>query len=1058
MLGLGADQNSVTMNGMQFGANGLPRDAQLSSSLSTSPYDGSRGNFSGANFNFRPGSGSNFRTRGTSLVFNTPQLEWTDRAAQAVGTEFTNVSLGGVLSGPLVMNKSFYTVSYQLGRQARDNQTLLNTSPLGLATAGIATDSLSRFRDILSLRGIPTAAGPLRQSSFSDNGSVFGSFDFSPPTSSTGQSLGLTVNANWGKQSPSGGGVTQLASALGDRVNWGGGLQGRHSRYFGLLLSETTVGVNVSRNYGDPYLELPAGHVRVSSVLADGASSVKSLTFGGNPSMSSSSRSSNSTIHNDLSWFDDANKHRVKLSTEVGFNGSWTDQSSNLLGTFSFNSLADLAAGQAASFSRTLTARQRSTGQMTGAVAITDSYRRTPDLQIQYSLRIDGSRYTSTPDVNPAVDQIFGRRNDRVPAPLVVSPRIGFSYTLGQNQDISAFFGQARAPRAVVRGGIGVFANGSGVGQIGAALDNTGLPSGVQQIVCVGPAVPIPDWVAYANGSANVPDHCADGGGGTVFSNSAPSVTLFAPHFKPQRSVRANTSWNGAILDARFTANVEATYSLNLNQQRSVDLNFAPTTRFTLADDGRPVFVETASIVPATGSIASRDARVSQTFNRVSEVRSDLQSRSGQLSVRLSPILRGPTTFSWNLAYTYSHIREQVSGFSSTAGNPLDVIWAASGQGPHQFNYTLRYNMKNAVQFVLNGSFRSGSAFTPTISGDVNGDGYSNDRAFVYAPTTAADAALADGMRLLLDGTKGATHECLERQIGTIASRNSCRGPWQSNADLTVTLDRAKFRMPHRANVQFSLRNVLGAADLAMNNGHLKGWGQSPIIDPSLLYVRGFDAPTRRYKYEVNQRFGKTIPQFSIARSPVVLTTTLKFDLGAMRERQQLAQQIGFGRTIPGTRYPEQLFRSFGANVAANPMATILRQQDSLRLTATQADSLASMNRRYNFRSDSLWAPIARYYATLPERFNEDEAYDRYIRARYAQMDMLTQIVPLVRDLLTPEQRRKLPALVVNTLDPRYLASIREGNSLYLAGGGGGFPGIPIGFPAGAFVEFAVMR
>jgi hypothetical protein len=177
-----------------------------------------------------------------------------------------------------------------------------------------------------------------------------------------------------------------------------------------------------------------------------------------------------------------------------------------------------------------------------------------------------------------------------------------------------------------------------------------------------------------------------------------------------------------------------------------------------------------------------------------------------------------------------------------------------------------------------------------------------------------------------------------------------------------------------------------------------------------------------------------------------------------MRERQQLAQQIGFGRTIPGTRYPEQLFRSFGANVAANPMATILRQQDSLRLTATQADSLASMNRRYNFRSDSLWAPIARYYATLPERFNEDEAYDRYIRARYAQMDMLTQIVPLVRDLLTPEQRRKLPALVVNTLDPRYLASIREGNSLYLAGGGGGFPGIPIGFPAGAFVEFAVMR
>ena len=34
VLGLGADQNSVTLNGMQVGANGLPRDAAISSSLS----------------------------------------------------------------------------------------------------------------------------------------------------------------------------------------------------------------------------------------------------------------------------------------------------------------------------------------------------------------------------------------------------------------------------------------------------------------------------------------------------------------------------------------------------------------------------------------------------------------------------------------------------------------------------------------------------------------------------------------------------------------------------------------------------------------------------------------------------------------------------------------------------------------------------------------------------------------------------------------------------------------------------------------------------------------
>src|SRR5262249_8539481 len=159
----------------------LPRDAQISTSLTTSPYDASRGGFSGANFNIRPASGSNFRTRGTSLVLNTPQLEWTDRAAQAVGTEYTNVSLGGVVSGPLTYNRSFDNISSQLGRNSRDNQTLLNTSALGLQTAGVAKDSVSRFLDALRLRGVPTTVGSLRSSRLSDNGSVFGNVDFSPP-------------------------------------------------------------------------------------------------------------------------------------------------------------------------------------------------------------------------------------------------------------------------------------------------------------------------------------------------------------------------------------------------------------------------------------------------------------------------------------------------------------------------------------------------------------------------------------------------------------------------------------------------------------------------------------------------------------------------------------------------------------------------------------------------------------------------------------------------------------------------------------------------------------
>jgi hypothetical protein len=239
--------------------------------------------------------------------------------------------------------------------------------------------------------------------------------------------------------------------------------------------------------------------------------------------------------------------------------------------------------------------------------------------------------------------------------------------------------------------------------------------------------------------------------------------------------------------------------------------------------------------------------------------------------------------------------------------------------------------------------------------------------------------------------------------------------------------------MPQRASISFSLSNPLGAADLLFNgSGHLKGWGQTPTPDQSLLYVRGFDPLTNRYKYEVNQRFGATRPQFLTLRSPVTLTASMKFDLGAPRERQSLMQQLNSGRTTAGSRQSESSFRSLGTNTVSNPMATILRQQDSLRLTSVQADSIASMNRRYTYRTDSLWAPVARYLAALPTVYQESEAYDRYVRARRSQIDLLLGTIGLVRDLLSPEQKRKLPQQVVNYLDPRYLNSIRNGTGLYV--------------------------
>jgi hypothetical protein len=262
---------------------------------------------------------------------------------------------------------------------------------------------------------------------------------------------------------------------------------------------------------------------------------------------------------------------------------------------------------------------------------------------------------------------------------------------------------------------------------------------------------------------------------------------------------------------------------------------------------------------------------------------------------------------------------------------------------------------------------------------------------------------------------------------------------------MSISFNPVKVRMPKRATLSLQLTNPLGAADLlAHGSSNLRGWGQQAFPDQSLLYVRGFDPATQRYRYEVNQRFGATNQALGGFRTPVTLTAMLRFDVGPTRERQLLTQQLNRGRTTEGNKVPEQFIKAiYGTGSIPNPMSTILRQQDSLKLSSIQADSIAGMNRAYLIQTDAIWTPVAKYFAELPKYYDQGVAYDRYMQARKASVDLLMKIAPTVKDLLSPEQRRKLPPLVASYLEPRYLASIRSGtatftgNSGFGAGGGG---------------------
>jgi hypothetical protein len=423
---------------------------------------------------------------------------------------------------------------------------------------------------------------------------------------------------------------------------------------------------------------------------------------------------------------------------------------------------------------------------------------------------------------------------------------------------------------------------------------------------------------------------------------------------------------------------------------------------------------------------------VSQSFSRVSLIHSNLRSDAKQLTFRVSP-QRFNSNFTWNAAYTHSWNRRLVQGFTSTVGNPLDRVWGANDiNAIHQVQLNLNYNLLNTFRMNWSISARSGVPFSPRIAGDVNGDGYSNDRAFVYDPAHTVDTALAGQMRTLLESGSPIARDCLGSQLGQLSRLASCRGPWtlSGNNSLNISLNPLKVRMPQRAQLRFQVGNPLGAIDLiAHGAGNVHGWGQQTNPEQTLLYVRGFDPETKRFKYEVNQRFGSTRPQQTVNRSaPVTITALMSIDLGPSRERQSLTQMLDRGRKYKDQqKQNEQSIKSmYSSGGMPNPMTTMLRQADQLKLSPEQTDSLATLNRWLVVRLDSIWGPVAKTLAALPETYDQGAAYDVYRVAREASFDLLIQLAPGIADMLTTEQKRLLPSSVASYLDPRYLRQIRS--------------------------------
>ena len=134
-------------------------------------------------------------------------------------------------------------------------------------------------------------------------------------------------------------------------------------------------------------------------------------------------------------WNAGGRRHRFKALLSGRADGLRQEGISNELGVFSFNSIADFAAGRPASFSRTLSQPQRSGTVWNVATALAHRYAPSQFFNMLYGVRLEGDGFFQSPPKNAALEQALGVVTGAAPTRIHVSPRAGFSFTYNRDKD-----------------------------------------------------------------------------------------------------------------------------------------------------------------------------------------------------------------------------------------------------------------------------------------------------------------------------------------------------------------------------------------------------------------------------------------------------------------------------------------------------------------------------------------------------------------------------------------------------------------------------------------------
>ena len=749
--------------GGSSGTQPISLDAVSEFRVAIAPYDVTQGGFTGGNINVVTRSGTNTFTGSVYGLGRNQDLVGTGLDGDAYG-DFTDLTYGGRLGGPIVQDKLFFFGSVELG----------DTNEPILGTFNDVT-SAQEIQSILSTEyGRETGTiGAFDASTTSRK--VFGRIDYNLNQSNT-----LTARFNY-VQGRKDDGISRSSTfyTLEDRL-----YTRQNTNTSSVLELRSILGQNMANlfraslqtNRQPSVLEFPAfPSIEIRGLGDDGRSTVVA-----GPDQFRGANNIDADVlelTNNFNYF--VGDHVVTVGTQNTFSQFSNLFIRNFYGYYRFSNLEDFRNGAASLYERNYSAvpgEDRPLADFAYAnfsLYAQDEWSGVENLKLTAGLRVDMANYFDSPGQAYAAsngasfESLFGYDNTEVPnGNPVFQPRFGFNYSLPESE-------------TQVRGGTGLFNGSNPAVWISNSFSNDGTLLG-------GVSVRDADDIAAAGGFRTDPANqytAADFG----LSEGSAEINLTDPDFKSPTVWRSNLAVDQQ-LPSGFVATGELLYTDVVDGVQWQSLNRAPFAASSNTVDGRTGTRRAAVSGDYQDVILLTNTDQGYAFNATAQVQKPL-------GAGVMP------SFGTSLSYTFGKVKDINSVTSSQARSNvrdltvgLDVndppLTTSNFEVAHRVLATASYRLEYADRFattlslIYDGQAGRPYSFVYFSGDDVNGDGF--DRAdLIYVPNDRSEVQMSDEDWAAFDAFIE-SNEDLASQRGQIFERNSTRAPWLNFFDARI--------------------------------------------------------------------------------------------------------------------------------------------------------------------------------------------------------------------------------------------------------------------------------